>query len=169
MNLHCSENRLTDYRGRAIYQYRNLDTDCEFVYLFKHSNENTYLIFRTELYGYGVYDVTNKKDFHYIPEAEESFIWTEVFYNPDNNTLIVSGCIWACPYGTLILDFSNPLAETNWVDIQAKIDNGYSRYDDIEFVCWNGDNLVLKAFNTDTENYQEVIITETQYREWLKK
>ena len=55
---------------------------------------------------------------HYVParvhpeegqKAEEVFIWTGADYDPHTDLLAVTGCIWACPYSTIVLDFSCPL------------------------------------------------------------
>ena len=116
--LNGSENELLDKEGRVRYAWRNLDTDGEFCSLFRHRNGTHYLIFRTELYGYSVLDVERGQEMHYVPacvhpeegqKPEEVFIWTSADYAPDSDLLAVTGCIWACPYSTIVLDFSHPL------------------------------------------------------------
>ena len=77
-----------------------------------------YLIFRTELYGYSVLEVESGQELHYVPacvypeagrKAEEVFIWTSADYDLGSDLLAVTGCIWACPCSTIVLDFSSPL------------------------------------------------------------
>ena len=49
---------------------------------------------------------------HYVPacvhpeegqKAEEVFIWTGADYDPHTDLLAVTGCVWACPYSTIVL------------------------------------------------------------------
>jgi hypothetical protein len=120
-----------------------------------------------------VFDLTDKKDFHYIPKETETFIWTEIFYNSKNNVLIVSGCLWGCPYSTLMLDFNNPMRDTKWVDIHKEIDDEYWKYRGIDFVRWDNDNLILKADEVykcdgkDKSRSIEITISKEQYTKWL--
>lgn len=167
-NMYMSENMLMNYSDQVIYTYRNIDDAAEFSTLISHSNGKKYLIFRTELYGYSVFDIEEKKDFHYVPDAKESFIWTAVFYNPENNILLVSGCFWAAPFGLIMLDFTNPMEETKWIDIAERIDEGYNKYDDCNFLQWEGKNLKLELDEPDAAGMKEIIIPEEIYTNWLK-
>ena len=116
--LSGSENELLDKEGRVRYAWRNLDADGEFCSLFRHRNGKHDLIFRTELYGYSVLEVESGQEMHFVPacvhpeegqKAEEVFIWTSADYDPGTDLLAVTGGIWACPYSTIVLDFSCPL------------------------------------------------------------
>lgn len=42
------------------------------------------------------------------PYLGEGFCWTDVRLSPDGNTLLVEGCVWACPYEVRFFDFTNP-------------------------------------------------------------
>ena len=64
---------------------------------------------------------------HYVPscvhpeegqKVEEVFIWTSADYDPGTDLLAVTGCIWACPYSTIVLDFSCPFQPPpeRWLD-----------------------------------------------------
>ena len=112
--LNGSENELLDIEGKMRYAWRNLDADGEFCSLFRHRNGKHYLIFRTELYEYSVLEVESGQEMHYVPacvhpeegqKPEEVFIWISADYDPGANLLAVTGCIWACPYSTIVLDF----------------------------------------------------------------
>ena len=88
--------------------------DNQLVSLVKHRNGRDYIVYRKDLYGYSVFDVTEGKSADYIPRESfkgggETFIWTQADYYPVNNLLVVSRCYWACPYGYEFYDFSNPL------------------------------------------------------------
>ena len=49
LHLCGSESELLDNEGKVRYAWRNLDTEGEFCFLFRHRSGNHYLIFRTEL------------------------------------------------------------------------------------------------------------------------
>lgn len=172
--LHGTENELMNEAETVLYTWRNLNDDCEFCKIIEHSDGNKYLIFRSDLYRYSVLDLTAIQDFHYIPSGSfpkgETFIWTNVFYNEKNNLLAVSGCYWACPCGTLLLDFSHPMKNPGvWVDVQEQMEDGYDRYDDLDFVEWRNTELVLSAFNNETEIKEIISITEDHYMKWLRE
>ena len=139
-----AETTILDETGATIYQYRTDDDDCDFIALIQHHNGCEYFLFRTGLYGYGIYDLASKQEFFYIPDESESFIWTDIHYNPISNMLAVGGCFWACPNGVTLLDFSNPMKETEWVDVIGALDGDYDKYDGLE-------------------------LSEAQYKDWFKK
>ncbi|EEQ57272.1 hypothetical protein CBFG_00982 [Clostridiales bacterium 1_7_47FAA] len=172
--LHATENELIDETGKVLYTWKNLNDDCEFCELIEHGNGHEYLVFRSDLYGYSVLDLDTLQDFHYIPSGSfpkgETFIWTDVSYNKKTNLIAVSGCYWACPFGTLLMDFSHPMKEPGiWADVQEHLENGYDRYDDVDFMEWRNTDLVLCAFNNQTENRETILITEHEYIKWLSE
>jgi len=169
-----AETKIFDETGATIYQYRIDDDDGDFISLIRHSNQHEYFLFRTGLYGYGLYDLTSKQEFFYIPDEPETFIWTDAHYNPITNMLAVGGCFWACPNGVTLLDFSDPMKETKWVDVISSLDGGYDKYDGLDFIRWHNNNLILKADELVEENDKistksvELEISEMQYREWFE-
>lgn len=173
LNLRASETVVYAANSSEIYRYRNIDENQEFLTLVRHSNGKQYLMFRTDLYGYGVYDIAADNDFFYIPDEKETFIWTKLFYNPLNDMLAVSGCYWACPWDVTLLDFKNPMKETEWLNLHSKLDPGYEIYDDIDFVHWDGTSLIVTLDAIELVNGKEISvrremrIEEPQYREWI--
>lgn len=171
--LHATENTLMDRTGKVLYIYRNINDSSELCKIICHRDGTDYMVFRTDLYGYSVLNMSTLQDFHFIPSgsfpAGETFIWTDVFYNPENNVLAVSGCFWACPFGTFLQDFTHPLeAPEVWADVQEHLENGYDRFDDVDFVSWEGTGLVLKAIDSNTEERVNICLSEQQYYPWLK-
>ena len=156
-DLHMSENTLLDNDGKALFRWRNVDDDGEFAALIRHADGNRYLVFRTDLYGYNVLELESGREMRCIPTQsfpaqrenfQETFIWTDVNYDPVSNLLAVSGCYWACPYSVIVLDFSDPLMEQpaeRWLDLRSIIDSQYEIYDDIDFVGWENGALRLKG------------------------
>lgn len=177
--LNGSENELLDKEGKVRYAWRNLDMDGEFCSLFRHRSGNHYLIFRTELYGYSVLEVESGQEMHYVPacvhptegqRAEEVFIWTSADYDSGTDLLAVTGCIWACPYSTIVLDFSRPLRPQppeRWLDLRRIVDPDDTRFDDIEFVRWTEDRLILRGSNVEDGQWREIAIQLEQIEQSL--
>lgn len=71
-----------------------------------------YLLFRAELYGYSVLNLSTLKAAHYMPlerlDNQENFIWADAVYCQSAGLLFVSGCYWACPYSLIAVDFTAP-------------------------------------------------------------
>ena len=157
LHLQMSENTLFDKDGRECFFWRNLDDDGEFASLIRHADGKRYLVFRFDLYGYGVLELESLRDIRYFPspsfpidreDFKETFIWTGVDYDSHSNLLAVSGCYWACPYSVIVLDFSDPMTEQpveRWLDIRSIIDPYYEIYDDIIFDRWENGVLCLKG------------------------
>lgn len=173
--LHMSENTLFDKDGKVLFLWRNTDDEGEFASLIHHTNGKHYLVFRFHLYGYGVLELESEQDIRYLPlqsfptereNFEETFIWTAVNYDSQSNLLAVFGCYWACPFSTMILDFSNPLIEQpteRWLDVRSIIDPDYEIYDDIDFAGWENGVLCLKGEGEP----HEIRLTVEQLREAL--
>ena len=157
LHLQMSEGVMVDPEGQGCFFWRNTDDDGEFASLIRHANGKRYLIFRFDLYGYGVLNMESLLDMRYFPPQsfpskrenfEETFIWTGVHYDPESNLLAVSGCYWACPYSVMVLDFSDPMTEQpveRWLDVRSIIDPNYEIYDDIDFDRWENGVLYLKG------------------------
>ena len=158
----AARHQLLDSGGQVVYTWDSLDFDGEFYTLVGHANGNHYLVFREDLYGYSVLEVETGRTMHYIPEkswpldgrqGEETFIWTNVAYDAATNLLAVSGCYWACPNGTLLLDFADPLAEQDWkvwLDVQNVVDPDYDLYDDINLEQFGKNGLLhFKTFSAE--------------------
>jgi hypothetical protein len=150
----AARHQLLDSGGQVVYTWDNFNDDGEFYRLFPHANGNHYLVFREDLYGYSVLEVETGRTMHYIPEkswpldgrqGKETFIWTNVAYDAATSLLAVWGCYWACPNGTLLLDFSDPLEEQDWkrwLDVQDVVDPDLDIYDDIDLERFGEDGLI---------------------------
>lgn len=171
--IRATENELLNEQGEVIYYYHNINDDNEFHKIIAHSNGNSYLLFRRDLYGYSVLNLTTLQDFHYIPSDSfpegETFIWVDVSYNIENNLLAVSGCYWACPSGTLLQDFSSPMtAPAIWVDVLEQLEGGYDSYDDVDFLKWQGTDLILNAWDCDRKEKTIICLSQQNYMIWLR-
>ena len=120
-----------------------------------------------------------RQELHYVPSQvypreqekfEEVFIWTSVNYDPSNDLLAVSGCIWAAPFSTIVLDFSHPLQvepAERWLDIRTLIDPDYDLYGDIEFVRWEDSALILRGSDVEDGAWREVTVPIEQLQQSL--
>ncbi|MDR2904192.1 MAG: hypothetical protein LBU77_06775 [Clostridiales bacterium] len=168
----ASESIFYDSAGQKIYEWYSADDDAEFVTMFTHSNGRDYVLFRIDLYGYGVYDLTDKKDFFYVPKGPETFIWTEAHYCVESDVLAVSGCFWAAPNNVIIVDFREPMRESKWIDLLDRM-GGYDVVDEVDFIRWSGDSIVIKAQLLFEENGdcktmpEERMFTRKQYMAWF--
>lgn len=170
--LQATENILLDDSGKELYQWRNIDNDSEFYKIIEHGDGCSYLIFRIDLYGYSVLNLSAMKDFHYIPSGSfpegETFIWIDVFYNQINNMLAVLGCYWACPLGVMLLDFSHPMEEPCFLaDISEHIGAQYDSDANVDFLEWHNTDLILSAVHHQTGTKETICLSEAEYRKWL--
>jgi len=171
-NLHGSECSLVNRDGKTVSEWRSIDNDGEFYKIIGHSNGKEYLIFRQDLYGYSVLDIDSGEKMQFFPSESlnggETFIWTDVEYNPLNNVLAVSGCYWACPSSTHLFTFDNPMSEhQKFVDLIECFDGGYDVYDDIHFKKWENSDLHIARFNLETNSKEAAVVTQNEYLIWL--
>lgn len=125
-----------------LYEWKNIYGTSRLSNIIHHSDGNDYFLFDEDLYGYSVLNLKTGESMHYIPEEsyrklsapKETFIWCEGFYDQKTNQMAVDGCYWACPYGVIVVDFSNPLVPVeakDWIDVLNTDYNG-------EEICFGG-------------------------------
>ena len=148
-----------------IFEWKNTDGNSRMAVIIDHADGQQYFIFDEDLYGYSVLKLSDLTCIHYIPEEsygkypdefEETFIWFNCFYNPENNMLAVDGCYWACPNNIIVLDFTEPMhivESKEWMDIYKKCSEEYPDIDDIEFVRWDGCKLICKGDGAKPEEF----------------
>ena len=93
--------------------------------------------------------------------------WTGADYDPGADLLAVTGCIWACPYSTIVLDFSCPLQPQppeHWLDLRHIVDPDDTRFDDIEFARWESDSMLLRGCDTEDGRWKEVRVSMEQLK-----
>lgn len=153
----CCSAQLINKKEEVIYSTQNIYGDA-FFNLIEHKDGNQYLIFRIDLYGYSVLNLSTMKDYHFIPDEKETFIWTRTNYNRNTNLLTAEGCFWACPSGIFVVDFSDPTSlPLPEFDLNRFLD--YDKYEGIDFINWDdNDNLVIKCLDLKTEKYVTKVI-----------
>ncbi|GHU57678.1 hypothetical protein FACS189444_0150 [Spirochaetia bacterium] len=161
---------------KLIHNYFNLYTQLFFCKNIKYKNGKNYLFYKEDLYGYSVLDIETNIVFNYYPKATfenniETFIGTDIHYN-NGNLFAVGGCIWACPYDTLIIKINNPMEMfSEFISIHQMLDKGYKKYEDIDFIEWEVSNIKLKFENTELYKPQNeiIILKEEEYKDKLVK
>jgi len=113
-NLRGSACSLVDSGEKVVANWHSID-DRVFYKIIQHSDGKEYLIFRQDLYGYSVLDIASGARMQFFPEASlkggETFIWTDIAYSPETNTLAAIGCYWACPFSVHLVTFEKPMSE----------------------------------------------------------
>lgn len=139
----ASKVRIMGGNGRAIYEYTVTD-DHLLLSLVEHQNEQEYLLFNIDLYGYSVLKLGTGEAVHYIPEKSfrggETFIWVDAIYCKVSNLLVANGCYWAAPSGIEVYDFSDPMSLPLPMHCDSSMlgrTGGISTDDDIEAVAFN--------------------------------
>ena len=115
------------------------------------------------MYGYSVYDIAAKTTFSYAPMHSwtrgETFIGTDIDYNPRNDILTVNGCYWACPCETFLLRITDPMQPFSaYLSLQHLLDEDYEKYEDITLARREGSDLILKCCDIQAKPYHDIEI-----------
>jgi len=120
---------------RKIAEVRRNYSAFEYAFIEGHKNGHDYLVCGEDYQGQTVIELDTGKRVDFVPHAIDAghgFCWVKVTPSPDGTILAVEGCIWACPYEVLIVDFRNPM-EPPWAELHRE-----SRYE--EFLGWKDEN-----------------------------
>ena len=142
--------------GLEIYSFLNDDDQVVLRNpLILHSNGRRYLAFHVGLYGISYLEPDSGEVYHYIPEGHthdyrlpygESFIITDIHYDEKSNLAAYGGCYWAGPSEVFVGDLQNPLQyDPHLVRIHELLDPEWEEIDDIDFVRWDADTLVVSC------------------------
>lgn len=83
-------------------------------------------------------------------ESNHDFYWCDIHPNPSGTILAVHGCIWACNYETIFIDFSDPKNGWKVIGENHLMDHG-SMKSIVEYKWLDDDNLQF----TLTEKYSK--------------
>lgn len=154
--------------GNRVYTYRSTyDHPCVYKGLVYHCNGHKYLPFQVDLYGISYLDLDSGEVFNYIPEGcehdidqycGESFIITDIHYDPQSNLIAYGGCYWACPYEVMVGDLSDPLNfDPHLISIYDLIVSENGEGSDVDFVRFDDGKLIVK---TDDNNERAFCLNE---------
>lgn len=159
--LHSDDKRVIEFMvceltGDALsYKYRSTSysNPHTFFDIIRHSNGRRYFPFHIDLYGISYLDVDSGEVYHYIPEGYEhdadydfgeSFIITDVHYDPRTNLIAYGGCIWAGSYDVMVGDFSEPLSfDPYLVSTASFIDPEHDECWEIDFSRFEENGIVV--------------------------
>lgn len=151
--------RLFSPEGKMIYGYT-------FYYSSFHETavqvlsapEGLYFFYTEGLYGYSILRLSDMAAMHYVPR-DSSFAITDLHYCRENRIAAVSG-FHNKTADVALIDLSDPIKEPEKITPLFPIinpENGYGRFEDIDFVRWEkGGRLIVRtdtgeefAFNTN--------------------
>ena len=148
--------------GKHIYSYScTYGHPRVFKGLIKHSNGRTYLPFQIDLYGLSYLDLESGETYHYIPEGlphdideycGESFIITDIHYDPKTDLVAYGGCYWACYYEVMIGNLSDPLNyDPHLISVSEIFDPEHEEGFEFDFVRFENGKLIVK--NDDNREF----------------
>ena len=153
--------------GKVIHSYRTHDSSG-FHWPMTHRNGKRYLVYTQDLYGYSVLNLDTAANYQYYPQGSfpsgETFIWCDLHYNPVNSIAAVDGCYWACPSSIVLADFTDPMRDAVYIDLNEYYQD---EYNDIQFVTWDGIDLIGKVLLDKV--WTNVTIKPSQYMAWMEK
>lgn len=141
--------------GEHVFSYRcTYNHGGAFKEPVYHSNGHKYLPFQIDLYGISYLDLDSGEVYHYIPEGfshdidqycGESFIITDIHYDPQTDLVAYGGCYWACPYEVMVGDLSDPLNyDPHLISVQEILDPENEECFDFDFVRFEDGKLIVK-------------------------
>lgn len=144
------------HNGETVYEYlSDYSHPREFKEFIQHSNGHKYYPFHVDLYGLSFLELDTRRVFNYVPEGYqhdseyplgESFIITDLHYDINTDYIAFGGCFWAGTYDVMVMKLPNPLDfEMKMVGIHDIVEPDWDIYDDIDFLEWQGDKLLVTA------------------------
>lgn len=158
---HAIRTHLFDAGNKIMAEIKNI-YGIPFFSEIRHRDGHHYLLFSIDLYGYSIMDLADYSMHHFVPEEsifhqEETFIWTDAMYCPQNNFLAVDGCYWACPYGVEFFDLSDPLClPYKRILSTYELYKGMEANHGIEPVKWNDNGTFVLSFYTDKNGMEKI-------------
>ncbi|MBR1591745.1 MAG: hypothetical protein IJ666_01895 [Ruminococcus sp.] len=174
--VHAELNRYELRKGdRCIYEYISTDSHQNpYKNFISHSNGHRYYPFNIDLYGISYIDIDTLDVYNYIPRGYdnnfgapngESFIVTDIHYDPLTDLIAYGGCYWSGSGDVMIGDFSEPLQfDPHLVSAHKILDPEYEDFDDTDFDRWGKDGLCVK-----TDNGKKYIISLETIRKNLRQ
>jgi hypothetical protein len=164
----CSNNKVYE-ENKLVFEYFNIYHHHFFCKKIKYNDGREYIFYRTDLYGYNVFEINTNKKFDYFPKCSfgdngvETFIATDIYFNQNNNIFAVDGCYWACPGDIFLIKIDNPMKQfEKYISTHLIIDGDYEKYDDITFVKWENNDIKLKCYSKE---YEIITLNEKEYME----
>ena len=141
--------------GKCLYEFTSIEGHHNpFQEWIHHRNGHRYYPFHISLYGISYLDVDTLEVFHYIPRGYdndygapngESFIITDIHYDPQSDLIAYGGCYWAGTSDVMVGIFRDPMQfDPHLCSVHEILDPEYEELDDVDFDKWD-DGLLVKA------------------------
>ena len=151
----------TDGTRKCLYEFTSIDEHHNpFQEWIHHSNGHRYYPFHISLYGISYLDIDTLEVFHYIPRGYdndygapngESFIITDIHYDPQSDLIAYGGCYWAGTSDVMVGVFRDPMQfDPHLCSVHEILDPEYEELDDVDFDKWD-DGLLVKADGKSAE------------------
>ena len=140
-------------KGRVYEGERLIAEICRnyssFPHLFieNHPNGRDFLICGEDYQGQTVVELDTGKCRNNLSDGTNKghgFCWSSYEFHQDSQILVVTGCVWACPYEFRFYDFSDPI--NGWPEIET----GDYIYEDRKAPIIEGN--ILKVFETEAND-----------------
>ena len=148
----------------CLYAYTNYEGhDRIHKEILHHKNGHRYYAFHVSLYRISYLDLDTLQVYHYVPAGYEhdarwvvgeSFIVTDLHYDPERNLIAYGGCYWADCYNVMVGLLEDPLNfDPHLISIRAILDpeNERENWDDVDFESWCAEGLNVKTDNGKIE------------------
>lgn len=162
----CLSRNFLQRNGKTIYSYLSIDGHHNsYKELIYHRNGHRYYPYHVDLYGISYIDVDTLEKYNYIPRGYdnnygvvcgESFIITNLYYDPNTNLVAYEGCYWAGTFDVMVGDLTHPLNfNPHLVSVHEWLDPEYEEFEfgDIDFEKWNENSLTVKI---DSNEFRDV-------------
>lgn len=176
LHLCGSESELLDKEGKVRYAWRNLDTDGEFCSLFRHRNGKHYLIsapncmdtvswrWRADGRCTMSQPVSTRRRGRKPKKCSSGPARTMTPARICWLSPAASGPVPTPPSCWTFPAHSSPSPPERWLDLRNIVDPDDTRFDDIEFVRWESDSLLLRGCDTEDGRWKEVRVPVEQLR-----
>ena len=147
--------------GSEVYSFLNFNEQVTLKNpLIHHSNGQRYLLFHVDLYGISLLNPDSCEVYNYVPEGYqhdyrylcgESFIITDVHYDIASDLVAYGGCWWAGGCEIYIGDMKYPMHfDPHMLRLHDYLDPEWEDIEDIDFLCWEPDELIVSCDGKET-------------------
>lgn len=106
--------------GQIVGDIKRNYSAFPFLWVEGHPNGHDYLVGGESYQGQTVIELDTGRRRDFLPEDAKKgfgFCWAEYQFETSTRTLVVEGCIWACPYEFRLYDFSDPME--GWPELET--------------------------------------------------
>lgn len=128
--IYCGDKLIADVKRNYL--------SFGYAWILNHKNGHDYLLCGEDYQGMTCIELDTGKRVDYLPKAAKKgagWCWVEAIPNESKTKLALNGCVWACPYEWMIVDFTNPMVlPYPLLNVKQEIN---------EFLEWKSEDEVL--------------------------